>query len=138
MSDSLSIIFLEICRSDSSLQNLVFNSFRSFFSSSKILLNFPWWSSNILTKSSLFKLIREDSVQYIFQVAKEQVQISSTKKICLQSFQIDIRPFTSTVDGFLLQRIFYPGCVSNDTLERTTQITMILLQCSIVPIKNRA
>ena len=42
LSESLSLTFLEICRSDSSLQNLVFNSFRSFFSSSKILLNFPW------------------------------------------------------------------------------------------------
>ena len=78
LSDSLSYTFLEMCRSDSSLQNWIFSSFRSFFSSSKMLLNFSWSSSNILTKSSLFKRISNDSVCDMFQAAKSQVRVSTT------------------------------------------------------------
>ena len=80
LSGSLSFIFLEMCRSDSILKKLVFSSFRLFFSSSKMLLNFPWQSSIILTKSSLFKRIRDDSIWDIFQVVKAQVQLSTTEK----------------------------------------------------------
>ena len=69
-----------MCRSDSILKKLVFSSFRLFFSSSKMLLNFLWQSSIILTKSSLFKRIRDDSIWDIFQVVKAQVQLSTTEK----------------------------------------------------------
>ena len=63
--NSLSFTFLEMCRSDSSLQNLVFSSFRWFFSSSKMLLNFPWYYTikvNILTKSSLFNPFMTEAI----------------------------------------------------------------------------
>ena len=80
LSGSLSFVFLEMCRSDSILKKLVFSSFRLFFSSSKMLLNFLWQSSIILTKSSLFKRIRDDSIWDIFQVVKAQVQLSTTEK----------------------------------------------------------
>ena len=47
-------------------------------------------TSNILTKSSLFKRIRDDSVWDIFQVEKAQIQISSSyeKKTAYTSLRL--------------------------------------------------
>ena len=62
LSDSLESTF----SSASSSVNLALSSPKLFIKSSRIKLNSPWLSSNKCTKSSLFTLIKDDSIESIF------------------------------------------------------------------------
>ena len=72
--NSLSFTFLEMCRSDSSLQNLVFSSFRWFFSSS--------WLAKCLTKfCSIFWFFKKYQNRAITQFKTLEVQLSYWDKV---------------------------------------------------------